>query len=139
MATRCCVTSMRNSGYVRIGHMLCGLCWSTTITLSPSGSRAWIKFAVRSVSGKIQEPCPAQLAFEHSTGRPRDRQTDMAMTTLTARYLITDIGSIEFPVITLSSDGTITDISSDPRALADERDTLTSAFFDIPHTRRDGP
>lgn len=57
----------------------------------------------------------------------------MAITTLTARYLITDIGTIEFPVITLSSDGTITDISSDPRALANERDTLTAAFFDI-HT-----
>ena len=62
-------------------------------------------------------------AFHH---RPRDRQTDMATTTLTARYLITDIGSIEFPVITLSNDGTITDISSDPRALADERDALTA-------------
>ena len=52
--------------------------------------------------------------------------------TLTARRLITDIGSIEFPVISVA-DGVITDISSDPQALAHETDTLTAAFFDI-HT-----
>jgi N-acetylglucosamine-6-phosphate deacetylase len=52
--------------------------------------------------------------------------------TLTARRLITDIGSIEFPVLTIT-DGLIADISSDPQALAHETDTLTAAFFDI-HT-----
>jgi len=52
--------------------------------------------------------------------------------TLTARRLITDIGSIEFPVLTIT-DGLIADISSDPQALAHETDTLTPAFFDI-HT-----
>ena len=52
--------------------------------------------------------------------------------TITARRLITDIGSIEFPVLTITN-GLITDISSDPQALAHETDTLTAAFFDI-HT-----
>lgn len=55
------------------------------------------------------------------------------MTTLTARRLLTDIGSIEYPVLTVAPDGTLADISSDPRALAGETDTLTAAFFDI-HT-----
>ena len=54
-------------------------------------------------------------------------------TIITARRLITDIGSIEFPVLIVGDDGTLTDISSDPTALAREEDTLTSAFFDI-HT-----
>jgi len=54
------------------------------------------------------------------------------MTTITARRLITDIGSIEYPVLTIDN-GLITDISSDPIALAHETDTLTAAFFDI-HT-----
>jgi len=52
--------------------------------------------------------------------------------TITARRLITDIGSIEFPVLTITN-GLIADISSDPQALAHETDTLTAAFFDI-HT-----
>jgi N-acetylglucosamine-6-phosphate deacetylase len=52
-------------------------------------------------------------------------------TIITARRLITDIGSVEFPVLILGDDGTLTDISSDPTALAREEDTLTSAFFDI--------
>ena len=50
--------------------------------------------------------------------------------TITARRLLTDIGSIEFPVLTITDD-VITDISSDPRTLANETDTLTAAFFDI--------
>jgi N-acetylglucosamine-6-phosphate deacetylase len=54
-------------------------------------------------------------------------------TIITARRLITDIGSVEFPVLIVGDDGTLTDISSDPAALAREEDTLTSAFFDI-HT-----
>ena len=54
------------------------------------------------------------------------------MTTITARRLITDIGSIEYPVLTIDN-GLITDISSDPIALTHETDTLTAAFFDI-HT-----
>ncbi|HEY5381067.1 MAG TPA: N-acetylglucosamine-6-phosphate deacetylase [Acidobacteriaceae bacterium] len=53
--------------------------------------------------------------------------------TITARHLLTDIGSVEFPVLTLADDGTIADIGSDPRELADEQGTLTAAFFDI-HT-----
>jgi len=53
--------------------------------------------------------------------------------TITARRLITDTGTIEFPVITLAADGTIADIFSDPVALALETDTLTAAFLDI-HT-----
>lgn len=53
--------------------------------------------------------------------------------TITARRLYTDIGSIEFPVITVGEDGTIADISSDPVALVQEQDTLTAAFVDI-HT-----
>lgn len=54
-------------------------------------------------------------------------------TLITARRLITDIGSIEFPVLIVGDDGTLSDISSDPTALAHEEDTLTCAFFDI-HT-----
>jgi N-acetylglucosamine-6-phosphate deacetylase len=54
-------------------------------------------------------------------------------TIITARRLITDIGSVEFPVLIVGDDGALTDISSDPTALAREEDTLTSAFFDI-HT-----
>ena len=54
-------------------------------------------------------------------------------TIITARRLITDIGSVEFPVLVVGDDGALTDISSDPTALAREEDTLTSAFFDI-HT-----
>ncbi|HXS13839.1 MAG TPA: N-acetylglucosamine-6-phosphate deacetylase [Acidobacteriaceae bacterium] len=54
-------------------------------------------------------------------------------TIITARRLFTDIGSVEFPVLIVGDDGTLTDISSDPTALAREEDTLTCAFFDV-HT-----
>ena len=54
-------------------------------------------------------------------------------TIITARRLLTDVGSVEFPVLIVGDDGTLTDISSDPTALAREEDTLTCAFFDI-HT-----
>src|ERR1700753_2614483 len=57
----------------------------------------------------------------------------MAQEILTARTLLTDIGSGAVPVLTIDEDGTILDISSDPQALAGEQDTLTAAFFDI-HT-----
>jgi len=57
----------------------------------------------------------------------------MASTVITARQLITDSGSVEFPVISVASDGTIAEIGSDPRALAQEQDTLTAAFLDV-HT-----
>ena len=52
-------------------------------------------------------------------------------TILTARRLLTDIGSIEFPVITVAADGTIADISSDVPIQSDT--TLVAAFLDI-HT-----
>jgi N-acetylglucosamine-6-phosphate deacetylase len=51
-------------------------------------------------------------------------------TLITARRLLTDIGSVEFPVLIVDDDGTITDISSDPTALANEQDTLSAAFLD---------
>ena len=51
--------------------------------------------------------------------------------TLTARRLITDIGSIEYPFLTIAPDGTIADISSDPSIR--DTTTLTAAFLDI-HT-----
>ncbi|HTV08511.1 MAG TPA: N-acetylglucosamine-6-phosphate deacetylase [Candidatus Aquilonibacter sp.] len=51
-------------------------------------------------------------------------------TLITARRLLTDIGSVEFPVLIVDDDGTITDISSDPAALMNEEDTLSAAFFD---------
>lgn len=54
-------------------------------------------------------------------------------TIITARRLLTDIGEVEFPVLIIGDDGTLSDISSDPVALAREEDTLTSAFFDV-HT-----
>ena len=53
-------------------------------------------------------------------------------TLITARRLLTDIGSVEYPVLIVDDNGTITDISSDPTALANEEDTLSAAFFD-PH------
>ena len=52
-------------------------------------------------------------------------------TIITARRLFTDIGSIEFPVLIVGDDGTLTDISSDPTALEREEDTLSAAFFDV--------
>jgi N-acetylglucosamine-6-phosphate deacetylase len=52
--------------------------------------------------------------------------------TITARRLITDIGEIEYPVLTIE-DGLLGGIESDPDALARETDTLTAAFFDV-HT-----
>ena len=54
------------------------------------------------------------------------------MQTLHARRLLTPVGSIEYPVITLTPDGLIADISSDP-TLPHQNDTLTPAFLDI-HT-----
>jgi N-acetylglucosamine-6-phosphate deacetylase len=51
--------------------------------------------------------------------------------TLTARRLLTAIGSIEFPIITIDANGLIEDISSDPTIQSDE--TLTPTFLDI-HT-----
>ena len=54
-------------------------------------------------------------------------------TIITARRLLTDIGSVEFPVLIVDEDGTLSDISSDPTALGREEDTLTCAFFDV-HT-----
>jgi N-acetylglucosamine-6-phosphate deacetylase len=51
--------------------------------------------------------------------------------TLTARRLLASVGSIEYPVITLTSDGLIEDISSDPSIQS--QDTLSSPFLDI-HT-----
>lgn len=52
-------------------------------------------------------------------------------TIITARRLLTDIGSVEFPVLIVGDDGMLADISSDPTALAHEDYTLTCAFFDI--------
>jgi len=51
------------------------------------------------------------------------------MQTLTARRLLTPIGTIEFPVITLTPDGLIADISSDTTIQSDE--ILTPTFLDI--------
>ena len=53
------------------------------------------------------------------------------MPTLTARTLLTDIGSVEYPVLEIDADGRITDISSDPSITS--TDTLTAGFFDV-HT-----
>ncbi len=53
--------------------------------------------------------------------------------TITARHLITDIGSVEFAVLTVTPDGNIGEIYSDPKALLHETTTLTAAFLDI-HT-----
>jgi N-acetylglucosamine-6-phosphate deacetylase len=51
--------------------------------------------------------------------------------TITARHLTTESGSVEFPIITVADDGTISKIESDPQSLAHEETTLTPAFFDI--------
>jgi N-acetylglucosamine-6-phosphate deacetylase len=53
--------------------------------------------------------------------------------TITARRLITDSAVVEFPVLTIATDGTIAEIASDPTALAREVDTLAAAFVDV-HT-----
>ena len=57
----------------------------------------------------------------------------MMARTITARRLYTDIGSVEFPVLTVDEAGRIADISSDPKALVGNSDVLTAAFFDV-HT-----
>lgn len=51
--------------------------------------------------------------------------------TLTARLLLTESNSIEFPVLTVADDGTIAEIKTDPRSLAKETDILTAGFLDI--------
>jgi N-acetylglucosamine-6-phosphate deacetylase len=51
------------------------------------------------------------------------------MPTITARTLITAIGTIAYPAITIDDDGRITDISSDPSIQIDR--ILTPAFLDI--------
>ena len=53
------------------------------------------------------------------------------MQTLTARRLLTPHGHLDHPVITLTTDGLIADISSDPTIRSE--DTLTATFLDI-HT-----
>jgi N-acetylglucosamine-6-phosphate deacetylase len=53
--------------------------------------------------------------------------------TITARRLLTDSAVVDYPVITLAGDGTIAEISSDPKALAQQVDTLAAAFLDV-HT-----
>lgn len=50
---------------------------------------------------------------------------------LTARLLLTGSNSIEFPVLTVADDGTIGEINTDPRSLANETDILTAGFLDI--------
>ena len=52
-------------------------------------------------------------------------------TTLTARYLHTSQGTVDYPVVTIGEDGIITGVHSDPATRAEG--TLTPAFFDI-HT-----
>jgi N-acetylglucosamine-6-phosphate deacetylase len=51
------------------------------------------------------------------------------MLTLTARTLITAVGSIEYPCVTIDAAGNIADISTDPAVTADT--ILTSTFLDI--------
>ena len=53
--------------------------------------------------------------------------------TITARRLLTDSAVVDYPVITFADDGTIAEISSDPKALAQQVDTLAAAFLDV-HT-----
>ncbi len=53
------------------------------------------------------------------------------MQILTARRLLTDIGSVEYPVLRLADDGRIAEIESDPSLTG--ADTLTAGFFDV-HT-----
>lgn len=53
------------------------------------------------------------------------------MTVLTARRLVTGVGTIEFPVVRVGEDGRIREIESDPSIRSDE--TLTPALLDI-HT-----
>jgi N-acetylglucosamine-6-phosphate deacetylase len=54
------------------------------------------------------------------------------MQTLTARRLLTPIGSVEYPVITVGDDGLIAEIESNP-TVPHANDTLTAAFLDV-HT-----
>ncbi len=51
--------------------------------------------------------------------------------TLTARWLVTGVGVIEYPAVRVDGEGRIAEISSDTRLRSEE--TLTSAFFDV-HT-----
>lgn len=50
---------------------------------------------------------------------------------LTARRLVTDIGVVEYPVVTISEDGRIAEIESDPTVRSDE--VLSAALVDV-HT-----
>ncbi|RXH54955.1 N-acetylglucosamine-6-phosphate deacetylase [Granulicella sibirica] len=52
------------------------------------------------------------------------------MQTLTARRLLTHTGSIEYPVITLTADGLIAEIESDPN-VRNAGETLTAPFLDV--------
>jgi len=54
------------------------------------------------------------------------------MQIITARRLLTPIGSVEYPLITVGDDGLIAEIESDP-TVPHANDTLTAAFLDI-HT-----
>lgn len=51
--------------------------------------------------------------------------------TITARRLITGSNQIDYPVITVTENGRIANIESDPRSLVGENTTLTAALFDI--------
>ncbi len=51
--------------------------------------------------------------------------------TITARRLVTDIGVVEYPVLSIFKDGTIGSIGSDPVTLAAETSTLTTGLLDI--------
>jgi N-acetylglucosamine-6-phosphate deacetylase len=52
-----------------------------------------------------------------------------SMAILTARTLITGVGTVAYPAITVRADGLIEDISTDPKIESDA--ILTPAFFDI--------
>jgi hypothetical protein len=116
------------------------------LRLSPSlsGSHASTRPASCSASGpttaRLTPPLSPLSAFprlcipsQPHLSTPHPSPSPMPSKTITARRLITDSAVVEFPVITLAGDGTIAEITSDPKALAHERDTLTAAFLDV-HT-----
>lgn len=51
--------------------------------------------------------------------------------TLTARLLLTGDSIVEYPVLTLTQEGTIAEINNDPARLSQETTVLTACFLDI--------
>src|SRR5450631_3307272 len=91
---------------------------------STCGWRGRISSGVRNGAIRIRKRCRrrANWACLRAARSP-------VIHTLTARTLITAIGTVEYPVIEVDSAGLITDISSDPSIRSEA--VLTPTFLDV--------